>query len=44
LELVGERIDGVVAVPDAALLEGVRRAWREANLRLEASAAAVWWP
>ena len=40
LELIGRRIDAVVALPDAVLLEGVRRAWREANLRLEPSAAA----
>jgi D-serine dehydratase len=40
IELIGPRIDGVVAVPDAAMVDWARRAWREANLRLEPSGAA----
>jgi D-serine dehydratase len=40
LDLIGPRVDGAVAVPDAMLLSGVRMAWRNANLRLEPSAAA----
>ncbi len=38
---VGASIDAAVAVPDATMLEWVRRAWREAKLRLEPSAAAA---
>ncbi|RYY27348.1 MAG: D-serine ammonia-lyase [Sphingomonadales bacterium] len=41
LDTVGDRIDAVVALPDAAMLEWVARAWREAGLRLEPSAAAA---
>jgi D-serine dehydratase len=41
LDTVGDRIDAVVALPDMAMLEWVARAWREAGLRLEPSAAAA---
>jgi D-serine dehydratase len=37
---VGASIDAAVAVTDAAMLEWVRRAWNEAGLRLEPSAAS----
>jgi D-serine dehydratase len=37
---VGASIDAAVAVTDAAMLEWVRRAWNEARLRLEPSAAS----
>ena len=40
LNSVGASIDAAVAVPDATLLEWVRRAWNEARLRLEPSAAS----
>ena len=40
LNSVGASIDAVVAVPDATMLEWVRRAWNEARLRLEPSAAS----
>lgn len=40
LELVGPRVDGVVAIPDSSMVDWVRRAWREAHLRLEPSGAA----
>jgi D-serine dehydratase len=40
LSSVAASIDAVVAVPDAAMLEWVRRAWNEARLRLEPSAAS----
>jgi D-serine dehydratase len=40
LALIGPRVDGVVAVPDSYLVDWTRRAWREANLRLEPSGAA----
>lgn len=41
LDIVGDLIDAVVAVPDRTMLEWVARAWREAGLRLEPSAAAA---
>ena len=34
------RIDAAAAVPDTAMLEWVRRAWNDAGLRLEPSAAS----
>lgn len=37
---VGASIDAAAAVPDTAMLEWVRRAWNEAGLRLEPSAAS----
>ena len=37
---VGASIDAAVAVTDAAMLDWVRRAWNEAGLRLEPSAAS----
>jgi D-serine dehydratase len=37
---VGASIDAAVAVTDAAMLDWVRRAWNEARLRLEPSAAS----
>ncbi|MDB6044702.1 MAG: hypothetical protein JWM63_3253 [Gammaproteobacteria bacterium] len=40
LESIGASIDAAVAVTDAAMLEWVRRAWVEARLRLEPSAAS----
>ena len=40
LDLVGNEIDAVVALPDAHFLDWVVRAWDEANLKLEPSAAA----
>jgi D-serine dehydratase len=40
LSSVGASIDGVVAVADSMLVEWVRRAWKDARLRLEPSAAA----
>lgn len=40
LKSVGASIDAAVAVPDSSLLEWVRRAWNEARLRLEPSAAS----
>ncbi|MEO1018144.1 MAG: hypothetical protein AAFY56_10675, partial [Pseudomonadota bacterium] len=40
LDLVGPDIDAVVALPDEAMLEWVKRAWEEACLRLEPSAAS----
>ena len=40
LHSIGASIDAVVAVPDAAMLEWVRRAWNESSLRLEPSAAS----
>jgi D-serine dehydratase len=39
--VVRHLIDSVVTVTDAASLEGVRRAWHDAGLRLEPSAAAA---
>lgn len=41
LDTVGEQIDAVVALPDSTMLAWVARAWREAGLRLEPSAAAA---
>lgn len=41
LEVVGSSIDAVVALTDEQILTWVRRAWREAGLRLEPSAAAA---
>ncbi|TAJ73892.1 MAG: D-serine ammonia-lyase [Phenylobacterium sp.] len=41
LEAVGDQIDAVVAVSDDQMLGWVGRAWREAGLRLEPSAAAA---
>ena len=40
LELIGARIDAVVAIPDSVLVDWVGRAWRETHLRLEPSGAA----
>lgn len=40
LQKVGDDIDAVVALPDALMRSGVRKAWAEAGLRLELSAAA----
>lgn len=40
LDRVRHHIDAAVAVPDEDLLHWVRRAWSEANLKLEPSAAA----
>jgi len=40
LDVVSQDIDAVVAVPDAALIDQVGRAWRDKGLRLEPSAAA----
>lgn len=40
LSAVGHLVDGVVAVGDDVLRQWVRRAWREAGLRLEPAAAA----
>jgi D-serine dehydratase len=37
---IGASIDAAAAVPDTAMLEWVRRAWNEAGLRLEPSAAS----
>jgi D-serine dehydratase len=37
---VGASIDAAAAVPDTAMLEWVRRAWNDAGLRLEPSAAS----
>jgi D-serine dehydratase len=37
---IGASIDAAVAVTDTAMLDGVRRAWNEARLRLEPSAAS----
>jgi D-serine dehydratase len=37
---VGASIDAAVAVTDAAMLDWVRRAWKESELRLEPSAAS----
>ncbi len=41
LDAVGPAIDAVVAVPDDEMVLWVRRAWREAQMRLEPSAAAA---
>lgn len=41
LEVAGDLIDAVVALPDAAMTQWVGRAWHEAGLRLEPSAAAA---
>jgi D-serine dehydratase len=41
LNSVGASIDAAVAVPDATMLEWVRRAWKDSGLRLEPSAAAA---
>ena len=41
LDLVGDQIDAAVALPDTAMVDWVRRAWRDAGLRLEPSAAAA---
>lgn len=41
LEAIGRNIDAVAAVTDAAMLRWVARAWSEAGLRLEPSAAAA---
>jgi D-serine dehydratase len=41
LDVVGGWIDAVVAVPEQAMLDWVRRAWRDTGLRLEPSAAAA---
>ena len=41
LSAVGNAIDAVVAVPDAAMVRWVRQAWSTAGLRLEPSAAAA---
>ncbi|NHN36119.1 D-serine ammonia-lyase [Pseudomaricurvus alcaniphilus] len=41
LDLIGARIDAVVAVPDDAMLDALRKVWGEAQLRLEPSAAAA---
>jgi D-serine dehydratase len=40
LRSIGRNIDAAVAVTDASMLEWVRRAWVEAGLRLEPSAAS----
>jgi D-serine dehydratase len=40
LDQIGHLIDAVVALPDQSMVEWVGRAWREAGLRLEPSAAA----
>lgn len=40
LERVGPRVDAVVALPDSSMIDWVRRAWRESQLRLEPSGAA----
>lgn len=41
MDTVGDQIDAVVAVPESEMLTWVRRAWEEAGLRLEPSAAAA---
>ncbi|MGA0602628.1 D-serine ammonia-lyase [Caulobacter sp. KR2-114] len=41
LDAIGRNIDAVAAVSDAAMLRWIARAWREAGLRLEPSAAAA---
>jgi D-serine dehydratase len=41
IELIGNQIDGVVALPDRVMVEWVARAWKDAQLRLEPSAAAA---
>ena len=41
LDTVGSAIDAVVAVPDDEMIVWVRRAWREAQMRLEPSAASA---
>lgn len=41
LDAIGRNIDAVAAVTDTAMLRWVARAWREAGLRLEPSAAAA---
>lgn len=41
LDAVGNAIDAVVAVPDAAMTHWMGRMWRTAQLRLEPSAAAA---
>ena len=41
MESVGHAVDAVVAVEDNNMLAWTRRAWREAGLRLEPSAAAA---
>lgn len=41
LEKVRTEIDAVIAVPDERLLAWVQRAWREARMKLEPSAAAA---
>jgi D-serine dehydratase len=41
MESVGDAVDAVVAVEDSDMLAWTRRAWREAGLRLEPSAAAA---
>jgi D-serine dehydratase len=40
LDLIGPRIDGIVAVPDSSMVDWACRAWDEAKLRLEPSGAA----
>lgn len=41
LDTVGDKIDAVVALDDQTMVDWVGRAWREAGLRLEPSAAAA---
>lgn len=41
LEAVGDDIDHIMALPDSAMLEWVRLAWRARGFRLEPSAAAA---
>ncbi len=40
LERIGARVDAVIALPDSSMIEWVRRAWFESQLRLEPSGAA----